>query len=178
LIYFYLVDIESIRFLIQFTQSQSTCAHKNTKQLLNEIQRLIKMDNSLKYKIEVYFDKVEMHVENLEPIGDIIALKCAVLDRIKTDDLLRKSLKMINSHEYCIQWFKCFFAKDGHNYKQREEILKVWTKYFENDHSKFTKILMAIDELINAFQKSVDNDWLCLYFIDHIIHLCFNQSNY
>ena len=153
-----------------------TCDHGNTKQLLNHIQHLIKIDNPLKYKIEEYFNKLEMHINNLKPIGEILCLKHPILDRIKKDDLLRESLKMINSHEYCIEWFKCFFAKDGQNYKRREEILNVWTKYFENDHSKFTKILMAIDELINAFGQSVNNDWLCSYFIDHIIHLCFVQS--
>ena len=173
-----LVDIKSIRFLIEFTQSQPTCDHASTKQFLNSVQQSIKMDNSLKYKIEIYFDNLEMHVGNLEPIGNILSLKHAILDRIKKDELLRKSLKKINSHEYCIQWFKCFFAKDGHNYKQYKEILQIWTKYFENDHLKFTKVLLVIDGLIDAFGEFSENDWLCSYFIDHIIQLCFAQSKY
>jgi hypothetical protein len=138
------------------------------------------VDEPLKYSIEVYFDSLDINVENLENIGYILGLKskCTILDRIKKDDVLRKSLTKNNSHEYCIKWFKCFFANDGHNHKKYQELLEAWTKYFKSDYSKFTKILMVIDELIDAFEKSIDNDWLCLYFINHIIHLCFIPSKY
>ncbi len=138
------------------------------------------MDDPLKYSIEAYFDSLDINVENLENIGYILGLKskCTILDRIKKDDVLRKSLKKNNSHEYCIKWFKCFFANDGHNHKKYQELLEGWTKYFKNDYSKFKKVLTVIDELIGAFKGSIGNEWLCSYFIDHIIHLCSTQSKY
>lgn len=87
-----------------------------------------------------------------------------------------------NSHDYYIKWFKCFLASShaqyGDNHEECKKLLQAWTNCFENDHSKLTKVLMAVDELLHSVEESAANFWLHSYFIDHIVDLCFRQGKY
>ncbi len=158
--------------------------HDATKRLLTEIRRIVETDEPLKYKIRSYFNSLEVTVENIGNVGYILGLKpkCTILNYIQKHTFLLRSLTKANSHDYYIKWFACFLAKgqtqDDDNHEQCKELLKTWTSCFQNDYSKFIKVLMTIDELLHAFEESPHNYWLRSYFIDHIIHLCFQQSKY
>jgi hypothetical protein len=46
----------------------------------------------------------------------------------------------------------------------------------KGNYTDLTQVLMTLDKLFAAFDKSDDNDWFRLCFIDCIIDLCFQQG--
>ena len=178
---FYLVDRQSILFLIKFLQSESLYESEAIKRLRSTIEG----DALLKDKVEKWFHSLKtVCIEDLEDISNILdsTSKCAFLSNIRKEEFLCNSLTKKQSYEYYIKWFKCFLAKsriyDDSNHEQCEKLFKTWIDCFKSDFSMFTSVLMAIDELLSDLESSVGKNRFHSYFIDGMIDLCFEQSRY
>lgn len=99
--------------------------------------------------------------------------KCPILDYIDKYEYLERSLNL-QSIDYYIKWFQCFLAnsqiRDETQQDKEKKLLESWIK-----DKDLTCILMSIDRLLAPFDPS---DWFCLYFIDRIIELCFQQGTF
>jgi hypothetical protein len=177
LINFYLVDLDSILFLLQLLEHDP----------LNEsaiIHWAIRTSSALKQKIKDYFDKLEMTMKNMKEIWLIISSisKIEILNYIDEYQYLRKSLFNVNSANYFIKWSQCFLTKkqikDDIEKTKYKSLFLIWSNCLKNTYANFILILRAIDQILNAFEQSDDQNWSYLYFIDGIIDLCFEQSNF
>jgi hypothetical protein len=153
-----------------------------TKHFLSIVQTAARKSFSLKQKIKDYFNKLEITISNMEEIRFVICSisKFEFLSYIYTHDYLKNSLKNGNSHEFFKKWFQCFLANNQIQNDIQQEKLKAlckdWIDSSMYNYTQKTQILMAIDELLNTFDKSDDNDWFYLYFIDAIINCCFEKG--
>ncbi len=150
-----------------------------TKHFLSTVQVAIRISHGLKQKIKDYFDRLNMTVENMEAIQLIIysILKFPIFDYIDKYEYLEKSLSNVYTSDYYIKWFQCFLTNNQIRSGNKEKnLLKLWIQSSTRDFDKFISILMVIDQMLDALDTAVENDWFRLYFIDCIIDLCFQQS--
>jgi hypothetical protein len=150
------------------------------KHFLSTVQVAIRISHALKQKIKDYFDRLNMTVENMEAIQLIIysILKFPIFDYIDKYEYLEKSLSNVYTSDYYIKWFQCFLTNNQIRSGNKEKnLLKLWIQSSTRDFDKFISILMVIDQMLDALDTAVENDWFRLYFIDCIIDLCFQQQS-
>jgi hypothetical protein len=154
--------------------------HVVTQNFLSTVQSAIRTSRALKKKIKDYFDKVEMTIENMENIRVVICSidQFEIFDHIDKYEYLGKSLSNTYTYDYYIKWFQCFLTNsqimNDTEQKKCKKLLEFWINCLKNKYTNLIHVLMAIDKLLTPFDKS--DDWFCLYFIDRIIDLCFQQG--
>lgn len=148
-----------------------------TAHVLNEIRSLIINDDELERSVIIYFDKFKLSIEHFEKVQNIFRLKsgCEFLHNLNINDFLSKSLMAYESHEYYIKWFKCFLAndqvQDTNTNDECKRLFDIWIGSCQSNYSTFTKVLMAVDELLSA-----NNFWLHSHWINNLVDVCLKQS--
>lgn len=177
----FLVDLESIIYLIKFLQFESVETEEESKKILNLVNTVIQTSHSLREKIEKYLYRLKIDIEQFHKIQFIISSISTsfILYKIQRKELLNNLL--INSqskysYEFFKQWFYSFlvFKEESNeiNKKEYQDLLLSWSNQFTKYHETTMKILTDLDELINTF----NNQQYQSVFIQHMIHLCFRQS--
>jgi hypothetical protein len=146
------------------------------------VHSALKTSGELKQKIKDYFDELEMTMENMDEIYLIISSisKIETLNYINKYEYLEKSLLNMYSSDHFIKWSQCFLTKsqleDDIERARYKKLFQSWSDCLTNTYANFLHVLRAMDEILNSFDQSDDQNWARLYFINSIIDLCFQQG--
>jgi hypothetical protein len=157
-------------------------SHTVSKHLLSIVQSAIRKSWTLRQNIKDYFDKLKITLENMNEVCLVLSSiqKSEILSYICKTTVLQTSFTEDASTEYYVKWFQCFLAKsqlwNNTERNQRKKLFEDWAKYTMDKYANIIFVLSMIDNLLDAINDSVDNDWFRTYFINYVINLCFKQS--
>lgn len=176
-----LVDRENMIFFTNFLELELLDESPVTKDLLSTIQIVIRYSAALKSKIRDYLNGLVMTTDNMEEIWLILrsVSKWEIFNYFDQHTYLQRSLSDTHASEYYIQWARYFLAQseltnDLEKIKCRN-LMKNYCDHLKKHSRQFFDVLLALDEILNAFDQS--HDILRLDFINRMIDLCFQQSN-
>ena len=179
---FYLVDLQSILFLMKFLEENQSKDSDATKNLLSATQVAIRLCRALKEKIKEFMNSLVITIQNMEEVWQITrsSSKLEIFQYVDQEKYLHKSLLDQLSSAYLIKWAQYFLARtqlaDDLEKKKSENLMKYYINCLEKNQMYFISVLKALDAILEVFDQSAEHDQLRLNFIDRIIHLCFQQS--
>ncbi|UJR36511.1 hypothetical protein I4U23_029232 [Adineta vaga] len=177
------VNLESIVFLLKFLQIESIETDDSAKNIFKIVNTAIENSIQLRVKIKEYLYSLIITIEHFRDIRLIISFiskSSIILFLINKRDLLMHLFSHAHasySYEFFKQWCISFLLFDekinDRNDHDYQDVLKQWSNQFNRKHDITIKIMKDIDIFINAFE----NKHYQTIFIQHMIHLCFQQAS-
>ena len=165
-------------FLLNFLTEQLSRDSQESNGLLSAIQTKLRANETIKDKVRDFMHGLVMTMENIEEISMIICStsKFEIFRYSDQDKYLQRSLSKAPSSAYLIQWAKYFLANSQLTDDRKKTLLDNYINCLKNNREHLTGVLMAIDEILNAFDQFNDHNRFRLDFTNRIIDLCFQQS--
>ena len=177
-----LVDRENMIFLTNFLELELLDESAAKKDLLSTVQVVIRYSEALKTKIRDYLNGLVMTTDNMEEIWLIMrsVSKWEIFNYFDQHTYLQRSLSNTCPSEYYIKWAQYFIAQSQlRNDLEKikcKNLLKNYCDHLKKHPRQFSDVLLALDEILNAFDQSHDHAVFHLDFINRIVDLCFQQS--
>lgn len=176
------MDLNDIIFLLKFLEQQLSESSETTMGLLNTLLVTIRTNGMLKNRVADSINRSVMTIQNMEQIELIIhsSSKCGILQRFKQETYLEKTLVNTPSSAFLIKWPQYFLAKTQvTNQIEKIEWKRLLKKYIDclkTNQQSFFDVLKDMDQILHAFDDSVDHGSFGLEFTNRIIDLCFEQN--
>lgn len=180
----FLVDPESILFLLKFSTQDLWDNHAVTRHVLSTMQRVVRNSHALKHKIKKYFDGLIINTENM---GNVLIALCSTLNFgiLRGTDIYTVSYKLIiecTSSKHKMDRLRHFLANgqlwEGGNWNECNMLLECWTNWFTQNCMADRNLLMLTDELLDIYHIMSNGDWSSVNFIRGIIKRCFNHGKF
>ncbi|CAF1226527.1 unnamed protein product [Rotaria sordida] len=183
------LDLKSIIFLLQLVERPLTTNDQCTNDLEEIISLEIRTNTQVKNKIHDYLynlGEITGHLESLRTILNFVSHSSLLRDFDRQHFLLNllENDSSQSSHFY-IEWFLYFMTNDNFSMnddnerREYQNLIKVWTSYFEHDQSKLHVMMIKIDALLEPFMSAQtgSNQEKCReLFVHHMIDICFKQG--
>jgi hypothetical protein len=180
--FLFLVNTESIIFLLKFLQIESSENEESSKNILKMVNTTIESSITLRAKVKRYLYTLQITIDQLKDIRTIVSFisNSIILHIVDKRELLMALLnnaKASYSYEFFKQWFCSFLLFNDElnerNQKLYQDLLKHWSNQFIKYHEILMKILIDnTDQFINGLKI---NEYRSI-FINHMISLCFQQG--
>lgn len=149
---------------------------------ISTIHSTIRDSTVVRDKVKNFMNALVMTMENMEEIWFIICSpsKEKIFQSFDDEQYLQTSLSKAPSSAFLIKWAQCFLARsqltNDLEEKRWKNLLKGYIDRLKKNQQHMTDVLRAIDQILDAFQESVDHQRLCSEFINRVVDLCFQLS--
>lgn len=138
----------------------------------------------LRDRVRDFMNKSDMTTKNIEEVWATLnsSSKSHIFQHFDIGKYLEVSLLKSSSPAYLIKWPQCFLARsqltDDLEKRRTKRLLDRYIHCLKINPQYSKDVLKEIDQILDAFQDSIDHESLRLEFIDRIVGLCFEQGTF